>query len=118
MSFAPPQGTQGPPPTTEQMIAEVQNAVVSANDSIYGNPITPDIPVESTIEWTVYFAFIGNQAVLEMSLDGGTSFSIIKEDITGSVGYIIKVVVADTDNVVFRFTKNGTIIYCRIGQPL
>ena len=118
MSYAPPQGFTGQPPTTETIIAEVQSVVYSANASIYGSPITPAIPVETTIEWTVYFAFDGNQAVMEMSLDGGTSFSIIKEDITTTVGYLVKVVVSDTDSVVFRFTKAGTIIYCRIGQPV
>jgi hypothetical protein len=118
MSYAPPQGFLGQPPTSEQIIAEVLSVAYSANDSIFGASLTPDIPAGSTVEWTVYFSFDGSQAVIEYSLDGGTTWTIVQEDITPSVSYAPKVVVASGDQVQFRFSKNGTIIYCRVGQPV
>ncbi len=114
----PPQGPSSPTGLIETIIAEVLNQAYSANASIFGSPLSPNIPSGQTIEWTIHFAFQGNQAVLEHSIDNGVNFATTFEDITGGVAYSVKIVVTQADQVIFRFSKNGTIIYIRVGEPL
>ena len=113
-----PQGSGKHRAPREQIVGQVLNVNYTANASIFGAPIVPDIEDGLAEIWTVYFAFDGNQAILEHSLDNGANFATTFEDITPSVGYSVTLSVANTDQIIFRFNKNGTIIYCRVGQPI
>lgn len=115
----PPQGTGRTRESAETIIGEVVNVTgYNANDPIFASALTPNVPVGQTIEWSIYFAFVGTQAVLEHSIDNGATFSTTFEDITTGLAYITKIAVANGDQVIFRFSKGGTINYCRVGEPL
>lgn len=114
-----PQGSGKHRPPQERIIAEVlNNAAYVANASIFGAAIVPVVPDGQSINWNLHFAFDGQQAVLEMSLDGGTTWAILFEDITPSLGATAIATVTNADQVQFRFSKAGTIIYARVGQPI
>jgi len=114
----PPQGPSSPTGLIEIIIAEALNQAYTANDSIFGIALIPNIPAGQTIEWTINFAFEGNQVVLQHSIDNGVTFATTFEDIITGVAHSAKIVVAQGDQVIFRFSKNGTIIYIRVGEPL
>ena len=114
---SPPQGFNHIPPTAETTLLDVVGQAYTANTSI-NSTVSPNVPVGQTIEWSIYFAFVGTQALLEHSIDNGVNFSTTFEDITSGLAYIVKIVVAQGDQVIFRFTKDGTINYFRVGQPI
>ena len=113
-----PQGSGKHRPPREAIVAEVLNVTYTANASIFGAPLVPNLQDGITELWTIYFAFDGQQSLLEHSLDNGANFATTFEDITPSVGYSVTLSVANTDHIIFRFNKNGTIIYIRVGQPI
>jgi len=117
---APPQGFGKTIPSSERIIDEVINVQnYNSNDSIFPSALDPNVPSGQTIEWTVYYSFVaGGGTSLLYSIDNGANFAIVNNDISSGVAYADKVVVANGDQVIFKFDKNGTINYCRVGEPI